>query len=82
MIIVNLAAGRKARNAGSFLRKELPDRAEDRSEYLEDTFVPNQALSGPRPFGERPLSSVAYGATFFQRKKAFSLRHEAQETLI
>jgi hypothetical protein len=59
---------------------ELPDRAEDRSEYLEDTFVPNQALSGPRPFCERLLSSVAYGATFFQRKKAFSLRHEAQET--
>ena len=28
-------AGRKARNAGSFLRKELPDRAEDRSERID-----------------------------------------------
>jgi len=59
---------------------ELPDRAEDRSEYLEDTFVPNQALSGPRPFCEKPLSSVAYGATFFQKKKAFSLRPAVMET--
>jgi hypothetical protein len=37
----------------------------------------HQALSGPRPFCERPLSSVACGDTFFQRKKALALHHAA-----
>ena len=41
---------------GSFLRKELPDRAEDRSEFFSQDLT--------------PLSSVAYGATPFLRKGA------------
>ena len=44
-------ARRKSRNAGSFLRKELPDRAEDRSEKISIDLT--------------PLSSVASGATRF-----------------
>ena len=44
------AAVRKSRNVGSFLRKELPERAEDRSEknMRKDLML---------------LSSVAFGAT-------------------
>jgi len=51
---------------GSFLRKELPDRAEDRSEELSKDLT--------------PLSSVAYGATPFLWKGALALRHAALVT--
>ena len=46
----------------------------------ERRYMSHQAPSGPRPFFERPLSSVAYGDTFFQRKKALALYHAALVT--
>ena len=55
---------------GSFLWKELPDRAEDRPLRSKGaavrrifTNMPHQAPAGPRIFYENPLSSVAYGDT-------------------
>ena len=58
---MTMRAGREARNVGSFLRKELPDRAEDRSVFwlIELTL----------------LSSIAYGDTSFLWKGALALSH-------
>ena len=60
---MTMRAGREARNVGSFLRKELPDRAEDRSVFwlIELTL----------------LSSIAYDDTSFLRKEAIALRYVA-----
>ena len=65
-------------------RKELPDRAEDRPLRSKGaavrrifTNMPHQAPAGPRIFYENPLSSVAYGATPFQRKGAKNCREAA-----
>ena len=56
--------------SGSFPRKELRDSGEDRPLRSKGaavkrffTNVSYQAPAGPRPFFERPLSSVAYGDT-------------------
>ena len=52
---MTMRAGRQYRNVGSFPRKELPDRAEDRSEYMQEhVYLTNQAPAGPRIFYENP----------------------------
>ena len=76
-------AGRHSRNAGSFLRKELPDRAEDRPLQskgaaaggivcMEESFRPLWGLGLSAKGRYHPSPD---GAAFFQRKKAFALRH-------
>ena len=66
MLSVTYAAGRHSRNVGSFLRKELGDSPEDRSEELSKDLT--------------PLSSGACGATPFLRKGALALSHAAVVT--
>ena len=74
-------AGRKSRNAGSFLRKELSDSPEDRSEYAARNFMSHIRSLRDLGFSAKSLlSSVACGDTFFQRKKAIALRHAAMAT--
>ena len=48
---MTMRAGREARNVGSFLRKELPDRAEDRSVFwlIELTLLSSVAYGAPLP---------------------------------
>ena len=59
-------AGRITRNAGSFLRKELPDRAEDRSERIDAPIL--RCLMAP-PFLWKGTKYCGGAATFPPERK-------------
>ncbi len=61
MTVEGRKVGRIARNAGSFPRKELGEALRIGPKNWYKAPVPHQALSGPRLFYEKPLSSVACG---------------------
>ena len=77
MTVEGRKVGRIARNAGSFPRKELGEALRIGPKNWYKAPVPHQALSGPRLFYEKPLSSVACGDASFQRKEANALRYTA-----